>query len=722
MKAGEGRAPAHVVIVTPEAWGVTRENGGISTSVVHFARLFRRRGDRVTLVVGLAKEREPDPVWAERYASEGIELALAVADQVAVRETLSHALEFPFRRISEAVADAIPADADVVHFQDWSALGFEYLRRRGPGATLERPPVVTVLRSSSGWLREGALRPEDADMAAAASLDLAERFAVERSDYVVSPSRVYRNYVATSGVRLPGGDRTRVLGHPWFPDRPRAEPAARPKAFRRLILFGRLETLKGFDVFLDALRLLHARRPDLLTALDEVVLLGREGSHRQPSLDVVTAELRSFGSEAVVLSDLDSWQAQDYLADVASGSLVVIPSLRENFCNAAVEASLVPGLNLICSDVGGIPDVLGMPDDQLFSPTPESLGGTIERWLDRGPRPASELATYDWADANARWLDFHAEVLAAGATAPPRRAARTPSTALSVVVSTYEWPEALDAVLGALAEQSDDGFEIVVADDGSGPSTAAAVDRWREALGDRLVHVWQPDDGYRLARVRNLGAAAASGGYLVFLDGDCVPRRGFIAALRRAARSGWFLAGKRVQLSAELSRAVLVDRVPIDRWSIPRLLVRLRGNQSSWRDLTPRDRRRPWRPNLPDYVPENRAYGFLTGVTRADFELVDGFDTRYVGWGEQDVDLAVRLRRLGLRSSFAGPRATVLHLWHPTGEERDRSTWWLLQETEQCDRIHAVEGLDALVREEVAAQESANRAVASSSSIESANR
>src|SRR5262249_59369798 len=97
---------------------------------------------------------------------------------------------------------------------------------------------------------------------------------------------------------------------------------------------------------------------------------------------------------------------------------------------------------------------------------------------------------------------------------------------LSVVVATYEWPEALELVLRSLADQSERDFEVIVADDGSGPETAEVV----TAAG--AAHVRQDDDGYRLARVRNLGAARASGEYLVFVDGDTVPRRHFVRALR----------------------------------------------------------------------------------------------------------------------------------------------------------------------------------------------
>ena len=107
---------------------------------------------------------------------------------------------------------------------------------------------------------------------------------------------------------------------------------------------------------------------------------------------------------------------------------------------------------------------------------------------------------------------------------------------LSVVVLTYEWPEALDVALRALSEEEDQPFEVVVADDGSGPATACVVERWRSELSVPLLHVRHEDRGWRKCRIVNLAAVAARGDYLLFVDGDCLGRRGFLRATRRGTR------------------------------------------------------------------------------------------------------------------------------------------------------------------------------------------
>jgi hypothetical protein len=290
-----------------------------------------------------------------------------------------------------------------------------------------------------------------------------------------------------------------------------------------------------------------------------------------------------------------------------------------------------------------------------------------------------------------------------------------PRTSVAVIVGTYEWHHALDAVLRALADQSDTDFDVVVADDGSGNPTAGVVEHWRSHFGGRLSHVWQPDTGFRLARVLNLGVLATNAQYLVIIHGESIPRRHFVRALRSCARPGWFVAGRRVELSRELTSRVLTEKLPVQHWSRTRWL-HLRRQAPPFVAFTSRDRRRVGQSGLPEYEPPGRGYGYLLGVSRADFVQVDGYDMRYEGWGEEDVDIALRLRRLGLRCGHAGPDATLIHLWHPSAEVPDRGNWRLLQETEKSDRIEAVEGLSALAREVGRAQLRANRVTSSSSS------
>ncbi|MGL6070463.1 glycosyltransferase, partial [Craterilacuibacter sp.] len=122
---------------------------------------------------------------------------------------------------------------------------------------------------------------------------------------------------------------------------------------------------------------------------------------------------------------------------------------------------------------------------------------------------------------------------------------------ISVVVSTYNRPDALQSVLEGFCHQSasEHGWEVIVADDGSTNATAVVVAHFQSRLQGQLKHVWHEDKGFRLAEIRNRAALQATGEYLVFLDGDCIPLPDFIAQQALLAEKGWVVAGNRILLA-----------------------------------------------------------------------------------------------------------------------------------------------------------------------------
>ncbi len=128
---------------------------------------------------------------------------------------------------------------------------------------------------------------------------------------------------------------------------------------------------------------------------------------------------------------------------------------------------------------------------------------------------------------------------------------------ISVIVSTYNRPDALAACLRALSLQSDRDFEVVVADDGSGVATAGVVTEWPARMNVPLKHAWHADRGFRAAECRNRAIRISDGRYCVFLDGDCLARPDFVAAHRKLMEPGWFVAGNRMLLSRELTDRIL---------------------------------------------------------------------------------------------------------------------------------------------------------------------
>jgi glycosyltransferase involved in cell wall biosynthesis len=109
--------------------------------------------------------------------------------------------------------------------------------------------------------------------------------------------------------------------------------------------------------------------------------------------------------------------------------------------------------------------------------------------------------------------------------------------AVSVVVPFYQRQDQLDRLLVGLDRQTlpSEAFELVVADDGSAHPPVGG----RRAYSSRIVR--QPDDGFRLARARNLGATATTGRVVAFLDQDCVPTPEYLQLVATAVTTPWSL-------------------------------------------------------------------------------------------------------------------------------------------------------------------------------------
>lgn len=269
---------------------------------------------------------------------------------------------------------------------------------------------------------------------------------------------------------------------------------------------------------------------------------------------------------------------------------------------------------------------------------------------------------------------------------------------LSIIVSTYNRTDALNAVLAGLAQQigtTRNEWEVIVADDGSGPATREVIERWQAHFPCALRHVWHEDTGFRLAAIRNRSAAQAAGDYLVFLDGDCIPFPDFAAQTLQLAEPGWFVAGNRVLLGEVFTANLLKQANPAApvSWSAFRWLLAKLKNEAN--------RTAPWLRLPLNSVRKRRARhwqvlkGCNIGVWKRDFETINGFDESFSGWGHEDSDFAVRLIRAGIQLKDGRFAVPVLHLWH---KENDRSkqsaNWARFEATLNGNHIRARQGLD----------------------------
>ena len=178
-------------------------------------------------------------------------------------------------------------------------------------------------------------------------------------------------------------------GLPWMADQPLEPQKTLPssKVFERIVFFGRLETRKGLDIFVEALLNLKGH-PNLKT-LKEIVLLGPAGSHIYEDTPTLTDLLKERLNIPVrALTDFNTRQAQEYLRQHAADTLVVIPSRSETFGFTLIEVSFIEGLNFIFSNASGMAEVLKEAGtSQEFAPTVPALTEKISQCLAEGPRP-----------------------------------------------------------------------------------------------------------------------------------------------------------------------------------------------------------------------------------------------------------------------------------------------------------------------------------------------
>jgi len=242
---------------------------------------------------------------------------------------------------------------------------------------------------------------------------------------------------------------------------------------------------------------------------------------------------------------------------------------------------------------------------------------------------------------------------------------------ISFIVLTYNRTDALLAVLRSLAEQCDGTYEVLIADDGSRQDQVEMLYERCPAFKCPVRHLWHPDTGFTASRARNLAAHHATGEYLVFLDGDCIPNKGFVAQHTVLAEAGFFVNGSRVLLSQRLTSQVLNEAIDLPHcpawfW----LHARFRGDCNKVLHLV------VWPWHLFRVQQGFKWRGIRScnfGVWQRDFIGVNGFDETFQGWGHEDADLALRLSHLGIQRKNGFMATEVFHLWHPESKRDQES-------------------------------------------------
>ena len=229
------------------------------------------------------------------------------------------------------------------------------------------------------------------------------------------------------------------------------------------------------------------------------------------------------------------------------------------------------------------------------------------------------------------------------------------SIRLSLIISTYNNTRLLSACLRSVARQSVLPYEILVADDGSGPETRGLIEAFRRQIDIPIQYIWQEDRGFRLSVIRNRAIAASSGNYIIQINGDLVLGRHFIEDHLRVARRGSFVCGNRIPISQTPTRIYLKRK----RKHIPWYARVWDGNAYRF-------------PLLQKWMAAHyRPFDTLSlhdgnmAFWRDDLIRVNAYNEDLSLWGYEERELTVRLINSGVEQRFLRLGGICFHLDHP---------------------------------------------------------
>lgn len=231
---------------------------------------------------------------------------------------------------------------------------------------------------------------------------------------------------------------------------------------------------------------------------------------------------------------------------------------------------------------------------------------------------------------------------------------------ISLCITTYNKPVELRQVLGSVLAMRTLPMEILVCDDGSTGETRQVVEAATRRSPVPLRHLWQPDEGWRVSKVRNMGIKAATGDYLVFIDGDCLPHRFFMDDHNRLAEPGAMVLADRAHVRLGQTKDFF-PRLHTVLWGIisGRIIKRSGALRNPFE--------RPVVYQMKDVTPAglaDLALGCNMGFWKGDIDRINGFDESIEGWGLEDIEMAARLLASGLRAKKVRRLALVYHLDH----------------------------------------------------------
>ena len=242
----------------------------------------------------------------------------------------------------------------------------------------------------------------------------------------------------------------------------------------------------------------------------------------------------------------------------------------------------------------------------------------------------------------------------------------------SVIFSTYNSEKWLEKVIIGFSVQTYKDFEIIIADDGSREATKNLINRLRAEIEIPIIHVWQEDNGFQKSQILNKAILASNSDYLIFTDGDCIPRKDFVQTHIDYRQEGYFLSGGYFKLPMSISELISKDDI-INQRCFDLKWLTANGLPKSYKNR--KFVAQGFLSNFLNFItPTNASWnGHNSSGWKKDLMEVNGFNQE-MQYGGQDRELGERLFNKGLKSKQIRYSAICVHLDHKRGYV-NKETW-----------------------------------------------
>jgi glycosyltransferase involved in cell wall biosynthesis len=226
----------------------------------------------------------------------------------------------------------------------------------------------------------------------------------------------------------------------------------------------------------------------------------------------------------------------------------------------------------------------------------------------------------------------------------------------SLIICTYNWPEALNFVLMSVASQSVLPDEIIIADDGSGKPTLRIIELFSKELTIPVIHSWQKDSGCRIPHSRNRAIARSNFNYIIVIDGDTVLHQDFIKDHKGYAQKGVYIQGSRVLLQEKFTGSLFKANI----FNKPAFFSNHAKNKLNMIRL-------PFFSFGIGFFKSTglkRIRGCNFSIFKEDILKVNGFNEEITSWGREDSEFVQRLFNSGLVKKHLKFSGIQYHLFH----------------------------------------------------------